>query len=253
MTVHNTPYLPYSFQVSVDIPVPVADPLSLGLPPDAGMGSKIRLSTARGGQDTPLARVFAPRSGQPGVRKAPSLFWILDGPSDGRLCSVRPVDRDIHEVYAADGTLLATVTRRAGRVVPWPRRVRWSARLTTSPQSVTGKVGTWYSWGVYVVTSPIWFLYMVFSVLLSHWEGAADDPSFGSPARTCWRVRGNGTALDYRGIGQKTYHFDPRRLDLRVAYALAVLRTWEAKDQVMAHLSKRKDKAHGEVGREPAS
>lgn len=252
MTVHNTPYLPYSFQVSVDIPVPVADPLSLGLPPDAGMGSKIRLSTARGGQDTPLARVFAPRSGQPGFARRPRSSGSSTGRATGGCApSARWTGTSTRSTPPTAPSWPQSPD--AGRVVPWPRRVRWSARLTTSPQSVTGKVGTWYSWGVYVVTSPIWFLYMVFSVLLSHWEGAADDPSFGSPARTCWRVRGNGTALDYRGIGQKTYHFDPRRLDLRVAYALAVLRTWEAKDQVMAHLSKRKDKAHGEVGREPAS
>ncbi|TQE29820.1 hypothetical protein SipoB123_07440 [Streptomyces ipomoeae] len=239
--VHNapTPYSPYSFRVCVNVPVPVADPLSLGLPPDAEMGSTIRLWPARGAQDTPLARVFAARSGQPGARKAPSLFWILDGPSDGMWCSVRPVAPDVHEVYAADGTLLACVTRRAGRVLPWPRRVRWSARLTSAPQSVTGKQGTWYSWCFYVVASPVWFLHMIFSVLYSYWEGGADDPSFGCPARTRWRAQGIGTALDYRGISEKAYRFDPRRLDIRVAYALAVLRTWEAKDRAMAHLSER--------------
>jgi hypothetical protein len=39
-------------------------------------------------------------------------------------------------------------------------------------------------------------------------------------------VRGFGTALDYRGIN-KVCRLEPRHLDLRVAYALAVLRTWE--------------------------
>lgn len=242
---HNTPtpYAPYSFHVSLDLPVPVADPRSLGLPPDAALMSRIRLSTARGAEDTPLARVFAPRSGQPGVRTAPSPFWILDGTSDGQWCSVRPVAPDTHEVYAADGTLLAGVTRRPGRVLPWPRRVRWSARLTATPQPVTGKEGTWYSWFLYVATSPIWLVLLLVMKVYDFLNGESDEYGF-RPSRTRWRVQDSGTALDRRGIGEKTYDVDPRRLDIRVAYALAVLRTWEDRDRAVGRPSDKRDKAH---------
>ncbi|MGW0708762.1 YrhB domain-containing protein [Streptomyces sp. NPDC002643] len=216
------------------MPVPVADPQSLGLPPDAAMGSTIQPWPQSDATAPALARVFASRSGQPGVREAPSPFWIVDGPSDARWCSVRPVAPDVHDVHAADGTHLGTVTRRAGRVLPWPRRVRWSVRLTATPLSVTGKEGTWYAWFLYVALSPVLFLFVLFLRVGSFFDGQLmEDYSF-RPVRTRWHLRGYGMALDYRGIEQ-IYRFAPRLLDARVAYALAVLQTWHARDKDMAH------------------
>ncbi|GCB46783.1 hypothetical protein [Streptomyces sp. NL15-2K] len=218
----------YSFLVCVNNPVPVSDPQSLGLPPDAEMASTIRLSTARRPGDTPLARIFAPRSGQRGNRKAPPPFWIQDGPGGRPWCSVHPAAPDIHEVHAVDATPLATITRHAGRLSPWPRRVRWSARFAHTPQPVTGKEGTWYAWFTYVVTAPFWFLFALCTTVYAYFDGTTDDYTFKRPLRTRWRGRGTGTVLDYRGVSN-VYRFDPRHLDARVAYALAVLQTWEDK------------------------
>jgi hypothetical protein len=217
---------PYSFLVSVNNPVPVSDPLSLGLPPDADMASTIRLPTARRPDDVPLARVFAPRSARAGNGEAPRPFWIHDGPGGGPWCSVHPAAPDIHDVHAVDGTPLARITRRPGRLLPWPRRVRWSAQTAHTPQTVRGKEGTWYSWLIYVATAPVWFLFALCAIVYAFFDGTTDDHTFKSPARTRWRAQGTGTVLDYRGVS-KVYRLDPRRLDARVAYALAVLQTWE--------------------------
>ncbi|MEU9432613.1 hypothetical protein [Streptomyces sp. NPDC048252] len=219
---------PYSFLVSLNNPVPASDPLSLGLPPDAEMGSTIRLSTARRPEDTPLARVFAARSAQPWTRAAPSPFWIHDGPGARPWCSVHPAAPGVHDVHAVDGTHLARISRRAGRLLPWPRRVRWSAQFMDTPLPVTGAEGTWYSWLAYVVTAPLWFLFALCATVYAYFDGTTDDYTFKRPVRTRWRGRGTGTLLDYRGVS-RLYRFDPRRLDARVAYALAILRTREGK------------------------
>lgn len=217
---------PYTFLVSGNNPVPVSDPRSLGLPPDADVRATIRSSTARRPEDTPLARVIAPRSAERWSRKAPSPFWIHDGPGGSPWCSVHPAAPDAYDVQAADGTPLARITHRPGRLLPWPRRVRWSAQLTGAPQPVTGRQGTSYAWLLYVVTAPVWFLFALCALLYAFFDGTTDDYTFGRPVRTRWRVPGTGTALDYRGVN-KVYRYDPQRLDPRVAYALAVLQTWQ--------------------------
>ncbi|MEO3873412.1 hypothetical protein ABGB18_31765 [Nonomuraea sp. B12E4] len=216
----------YSFLVLVNNPVPVHDPRAAHLPSGAAMASTIRLSTARRPGDTPLARVFTPHVTRRFTRQAPVPFWIHPGLEGGPWCSVRPVAPDVYDVCAADGALLARITRRDARLLSWPRRVRWSARLTDPPQPVTGKVGTWYAWLTYVVTAPAWLLLVLCVTVYSFFDGTADDYTFSSPARTRWHAPGAGTVLDYRGLS-KTYRFDPQRLDTRVAYALAVLQTWE--------------------------
>ncbi|MFD9289200.1 hypothetical protein ACFWBV_13055 [Streptomyces sp. NPDC060030] len=217
---------PYSFLVSVNNPVPVPDPLQAQLPYDAEMASTIRLSTARRPEDTPLARVFLPRSAQRLGHQVPVSIWIHCGPDSRLWCSVRSATPDVYEVCTTEGASLATITRRAARLLPWPRRVRWSAVVTNVPQPLTGKVGTWYAWLVYVATAPVWFLFALFMMLYSFFDGTADDHTFRSPCRTRWRAPGTGTALDYRGVS-RTYRLDPQRLDTRVAYALAVVQTWE--------------------------
>ncbi|MEU7300779.1 hypothetical protein [Streptomyces sp. NPDC007206] len=218
---------PYSFLVSVNNPVPVSVPLPAHLPPGAETASTVRSTAARAG-DPPLARVHTPRTTQRWSRQAPVPFWIHSGLDDSLLCSVHPAAPDVYDLSTADGAPLARITRRAGRVLPWPRRVRWTAQFVGPSQSVTGRVGTWYSWLIYVVTAPVWFVYALCATVYSFIDGSADDFTFGGPTRTRWRVRGVGTVLDHRGIS-KTYRFSPQRLDARVAYALAILQTWERK------------------------
>ncbi|MEU0272845.1 hypothetical protein [Streptomyces sp. NPDC006307] len=217
---------PYAFLVAVNNPVPVSGPRPPHLPPDAEMASTIRLTTARRPEDTPLARVHTPRTTQRWSRRAPVPFWIDDGRDGSPSCSVRPAAPDVHDVLAPDGTPLARITRRAGRLLPWPRRVRWSAQLTHPPRTVTGRSGTWYAWLVYVTTAPVWLLVALAVAVYSFFVGEPDDDTVARPTRTRWRAPGAGTVLDYRGVG-KVYRVAPRHLDVRVAYALAVLHTWE--------------------------
>ncbi|MGW1465024.1 hypothetical protein ACWCPT_11835 [Streptomyces sp. NPDC002308] len=137
-----------------------------------------------------------------------------------------PVAPDVHEVRSPEGSSLAHVTRRAPRFLPWPRRTRWSVRFAGSSREATGRVGTWYAWLLYVVTAPVWFLFALCVTVYPFFDGTAEDGGFRSPTRTRWRLPGAGTVLDHRGAG-KAYRHLSASLDTRVAYALAVLRTWE--------------------------
>jgi hypothetical protein len=214
---------PHSFQVSARNPVPALDPLPAHLPTDAVTAWMIREPSARP-EDAPLARVYEPRTTQHFGPRTPGPFWIHVGPDGGPWCSVRPTTADTYDVHADDGALLARITRRAARIAPWPRRARWSAELTSPPQSVTGKAGTWYAWLTYVMTAPCWLLLALCAMAYSFFDGTADDCTLRGPARTRWRTPVAGTVLDYRGIS-KTYRLAPQHLDVRVAYTLAVLRT----------------------------
>lgn len=49
-----------------------------------------------------------------------------------------------------DGTPLARVMHRPRRLLPWPRRARWTVLLPTSP-TLTGRRGTAYAWYLYVL------------------------------------------------------------------------------------------------------
>ncbi|MFF5436866.1 hypothetical protein [Streptomyces achromogenes] len=205
---------PYAFRFSANNPVPLPGPAPAHLPPDAEL---IATLDPRSGQG-PLARVYTGRtSGRP--------FWIHSAPDDRPLCSVTPSGPDTYDLHAADGTPLARVTRRPGRALPWPRRVRWTVRPAGSRLEITGKAGTWYAWLLYVVTAPAWLLWVLCATVYSFFDGSPDDFTFGRPARTRWHAPGTGTVLDYRGVS-RTYRHDPRGLDVRVAYALAALRSY---------------------------
>ncbi|MFF5468995.1 hypothetical protein [Streptomyces achromogenes] len=205
---------PYAFRFSANNPVPLPGPVPAHLPPDAEL---IATLVPRSGQG-PLARIYTGRtSGRP--------FWIHSAPDDRPLCSVTPAGPDAYDVHAADGTPLARVTRRPGRLLPWPRRIRWTARPAGSHPEITGRAGTWYAWLLYVVTAPAWLLWVLCATVYSFFDGSPDDFTFGRPARTRWHAPGTGTVLDYRGVS-RTYRHDPRGLDVRVAYALAALRSY---------------------------
>jgi hypothetical protein len=133
----------YLFSVSVNNPVPAPNPIAARLPVDAETGATIHLRLSDSRSDgIPLARVFSPRTAQRWSWQAPVPFWIHGG-SDGRLLSsVRPVAPDVHDVYTADGPPLARITRRAGRLLPWPRSVRRTAEFSDAARPCVGKVGT---------------------------------------------------------------------------------------------------------------
>jgi hypothetical protein len=209
----------YVFVVKANNPVPG------GARHDAEMSSTIQLAGAPSA-GAPLAEVFEPRTTERWSRRSPVPFWIHSGREGGLMCSVQPVGPDVYDVYAADGAPLARVTRRAGRFLPWPRRIRWMVQLSDGPGPLTGKAGSWYSWLAYVVSSPVWLLFFLCMLVYSLIEGDASDTSLDGPTRTRWHTAGYGTALDYRGIN-KVYHLEPRHLDVRVAYTQAVLHAWE--------------------------
>ncbi|MFI0240956.1 hypothetical protein [Streptomyces sp. NPDC016845] len=204
-----------AFTVTSNNPVPVGE--ATGFPPGTEMAATLRLSGA-GPQTPPLARICVPRTNAPLSLSAPVPFWV-QGSSGELLCSVRPADSDAFDVHGADGAPLTRITYRHGRFVPWPRRTRWSAA------GFTGRAGTWYAWLGYVVTYPVWLIAAVFSVVYALIEGDTTDSAWRPPTRVRWRGRGLRTVLDYRGLS-KAYRVDPRHIDIRIAYSLAVLHNW---------------------------
>ncbi|WP_432106227.1 hypothetical protein [Streptomyces sp. bgisy091] len=83
-----------------------------------------------------------------------------------------------------------------------------------------------------MATVPLWLLFALCVTVYSLFDGTADDNTFRSPARTRWRIAGAGTVLDYRGVS-KTYRYTSPSLDIRLAYALAVLQTWDRENQAV--------------------
>ncbi|MFJ5673665.1 hypothetical protein [Streptomyces sp. NPDC093097] len=76
------------------------------------------------------------------------------------------------------------------------------------------------------MTAPLWLLFWLCLLSYSLFDGGDFDADIDGPTRTRWRTLGHGTALDYRGI-EKAYHLKPAHLDIRVAYAQALLHAWE--------------------------
>ncbi|MEE6263420.1 hypothetical protein [Plantactinospora sonchi] len=180
-----------------------------------------------GRHNVDLARVSAPRNAKKAVVLPRSPFTIRSRPDGEVLCTVRPTGAESYEVCAADGSALATITRRPGRFWPWPRRIRWTVTPGAGPTTFTGRVGSWYTWLAYVVFAPLWVPFLVIIGLYSAVTGTGgDDMVPDGPTRTRWRAPGHGTALEYRGLN-KVFHLAPRRLDHRVAYAQAVLHDWD--------------------------
>lgn len=212
------------FSVVSNNPVPLDDPAAAGLPADAEMGATLRAAGA-GPRDLPLARIYASRAAEPWSLRTVTSFWIRDGVSGGPLCSVHRDAPDTFDVQGADGAALARITYRGGRLLPWPRRARWSVRFGGTDGELVGPVGTWYAWLGHVVSFPVWLCATLFSVVYALFDGTTSDVSYKRPTRTRWRAPGVGTVLDYRGV-KKVYRLDARHLDLRVAYPLATLQTW---------------------------
>jgi hypothetical protein len=187
------------------------------------IGERIRLWGSMGGQEVDLARVVVPPGATEKADKSSRPpFKIYGGTDGGLLCSVQPAGHETYELFAADGTPLARITRRPGRVLLGPRRVRWTVQASGTTQPVTGKVGTWYSWLSYYVFAPLWVPFWLCMVVYTLLSGDGDDMRVVGPSRTLWRSQGSGSVIEYRGVN-KVYHLEPRHVDFRVAYAQCVL------------------------------
>lgn len=122
------------------------------------------------------------------------------------------------EVYSPEGAQTARISFRPGRLLPWPRRSRWTLQLTSGERFV-GKVGTWYGWTLSVGLSPLWVpLWLVIVVCFWLVEGPRD--SHGKPRSIRWSGTGEGWAMTYSS--RPGFRLDPRRLDFRIAYAQAL-------------------------------
>ncbi|MFD5592083.1 hypothetical protein [Streptomyces griseorubiginosus] len=187
-----------------------------------------------GPEGAPLAYVHVPQNAPKGGRQARPAFTVT-GPNGEPLGSVRPVGDGVYEVYGGDGALLGRITRRSGRTLPWPRRVRWSVRPAQGGAPLTGEVGTRRAWAVFVLISPLYFLcWAVMAAQGSLWlllgeKGEAKKEAaweMEPPTWTRWRAADEPeAAIEYR-TGRK-YRLAAPRLDHRLAYAQAVLHVWD--------------------------
>jgi hypothetical protein len=216
---HQAPQLQHQ---EPGLPAPSA-PIPVGRHSIAGeIGERIRLWGV-GPREVGLAWiVFSPGVTEKADRSSRPAFRIYGGSDNGLLCSVRPTGHATYEVFAADSSPLARITRRPGRILLGPRRVRWTVQLAGTAQHVRGKVGTWYSWLAYYVSAPLWVLFWLCVWVYSLLSGDIDDMRVMGPSRTLWRLPGPGVAMEYRGLN-KVYHLEPGHMDIRVAYAQAVL------------------------------
>lgn len=187
------------------------------------IGERIRLWGSKGRQEVDLARVvLAPGATETADKSSRPPFTIYGGTDGGVLCSVQPAGHGTYDVFAAAGAPLARITRRPGRLLLGPRRVRWTVRLSGTTQSAIGWVGTWYSWLSYYVFAPLWVPFWLSMVVYTLLSRDGDDIRVTGPSRTLWRSPGSGTAMEYRGVN-KVYHLEPQHVDYWVAYAQAVL------------------------------
>ncbi|MFF7951719.1 hypothetical protein [Streptomyces griseorubiginosus] len=190
--------------------------------------------TGPGTSGEPLAYVHVPQDTPKGGRQARPAF-TLTAPNGEPLGSVRSVGDGVYEVYGGDGAPLGRITRRAGRTLPWPRRVRWSVQPAQGGAPLTGDVGTRTAWAVFVLISPLYFLcWAVMAAQGSLWlllgeKGEAKKEAaweMEPPTWTRWRAADEPeAAIEYR-TGRK-YRVAAPRLDHRLAYAQAVLHVWD--------------------------
>ncbi|MEU6353441.1 hypothetical protein ABZ896_29645 [Streptomyces sp. NPDC047072] len=182
----------------------------------------------------PLAYVHVPQDAPKGGRQARPPFTV-GGAAGEPLCSVRPVGDGVYEVYGADGVPVGRITRRGGRFLPWPRRVRWSVRSAQGGRPLDGEVGTRKAWAVMVLISPLYFLcWAVMAAQGAIWlllgeKGEAKKEAaweLEPPTWTRWRADGGSDAAIEYQTG-RVYRFSTTGPDPRLAYAQAVLHVWD--------------------------
>lgn len=169
-----------------------------------------------GGVGHLLAQVHWPAPEGTGV-----LFSIHGVAEHVNLCSVKRAGADAYEVYSPDGALLAQISRRGARFLPWPRRLRWTVETGSAGEPFVGKSGTWYAWTSYVVLACLVSIGVAMAVY--SWFEGDSDVSIDPPRHTRWRRRGDAVVLDWRGLSDPQYHLVPQALDYRVAYAQAFI------------------------------
>ncbi|NBE52724.1 hypothetical protein [Streptomyces boluensis] len=125
-----------------------------------------------------------------------------------------------YEVYGAGGEPLGRIERRKGRLVPWPRRRRWSVLSEGAGRDAVGKAGSWYSWAFYVLLSPLWVPLWLALILFALLDGDT-DVSPGVPRRVRWFGADGALVLDRHGRG--VYRIPPGGMDVRIAYAVALV------------------------------
>ncbi|MET8077194.1 hypothetical protein [Streptomyces sp. NPDC005303] len=187
-----------------------------------------------GTQDQPLAYVHVPQDAPKGGRRTRPPFTV-SGPNGEPLSSVRSVGDGVYEVYGGDGAPIGRITRRAGRILPWPRRVQWSVEPVQGGGALVGEVGTSKAWAVFVLISPLYFvLWAVMAaqgalwLLLGEKSEAKKEAAWEMepPTWTRWRWDSEpDAAIEYQ-TGRK-YRLASARLDHRLAYAQAVLHVWD--------------------------
>lgn len=152
------------------------------------------------------------RPEKPDPRDTPYAFTATEAARAAHLCTVTRESARGYVVTAPDGTHLARITHHKAR--PLRSRARWKLTTPSHPAPLTAKSGTWYSWLLYALLYPV---AVALALLL-------DEVPRGlfRPIHIRWRTPEGKTALAYRAI-REDYRHDPRHLDPRVAYALAVL------------------------------
>ena len=177
------------------------------------------------GRDTALAEALSYKKDGP----VPPL-WLYGGTDGAALGCLRPLTKDgatparEFEMYSPDGTQVALITFRPGRLLPWPRRGRWTVRLG-SGQKLVGKVGTWHAWTFWAILLPVWVPLWLVMFVYSLIEDGGWDSNSVKPKRVRWFGTDSAKALDRRG--KSAFHLDPQRLDFRIAYAQALAADWE--------------------------
>jgi hypothetical protein len=158
------------------------------------------------------------------VRAERPFSIISAAPGHALVCHVEPVGGS-HDIYAADGTLLARTTRYRGRIFPWPRRVRWRLQLPGERLVYSATQGTLRAWTFFVVFLPVLAAIVLMSIVGAFLaEGDMWIP-WEDPTRTKWHTGPFQWGLDYRGVSS-TYYLNSEKLDYRIAYAQAVVHVW---------------------------
>ncbi|GGZ39196.1 hypothetical protein [Streptomyces poonensis] len=190
-------------------------------------------------QGNPLAYVHVPQDVPKGGRTARPPFTVT-GLNGELLCSVRSVGGGggggTYDVYGGDGAVIGRITRHGGRLLPAPRRVRWTMGSAHGGEPPAGKVGTvkgWVAWTIlglplYGVAWAIGAAQGLLLLLIGDKEEAKKESVWDlePPNSTEWRASADpAVVLEYRGGG--IYRLTPSRLDHRLAYAQAVLHIWD--------------------------
>lgn len=177
----------------------------------------------RGGRDPVYVGSGVPAGFESaGLRPRFTLYADLEGRQPlcvvGRLATGQSAGDRRVEVLDPHGTALGAVRLPA-------KRERWRPRHEIELPGggrLSGRAGTGVSWMVFVLLSPLW---LVVNLAVALHDGTI-DLYWSLPRRTAWR-RSRGpvpglSAMKFYGLTDR-YKVRTNRLDIRIAYAQAVL------------------------------